>query len=421
MDTLLVYADREHSANLSYLTGFDPRFEEALLLLSSEGRRKLLVGNECLGYLPDIQALGLEVELFQEFSLMGQARSESRPLLAILRDFKIGSGQRVGCAGWKYFQGSLVPGGAQAIDLPAYIVDAVRSLVEDADRLVNATGLFMDVRRGLRLINEPEQIAYFEYAAGITSGGVLRVLQSFRSRVTEQSLEKHLDSLGLPLSCHRMISFGEKAARGLASPSSRRAQLGDPYTVGFGVQGALNCRAGAIARDARDLPDATREFYPRLAANYFQVVTTWYESVRVGAATSAIVRSVEQTRDKGLYRFAVNPGHYLHLDEWVHSPFSADSDVVLASGMMLQMDIIPISLGPFCCANAEDGVVLADATLRGALSAQFPQMWRRIQARRMFMENSLGIELHESVLPLCNTPGWFPPYGLDLDTIFAKA
>ena len=33
LDALLVYADREHFANLSYLTGFDPRFEEALLIL----------------------------------------------------------------------------------------------------------------------------------------------------------------------------------------------------------------------------------------------------------------------------------------------------------------------------------------------------------------------------------------------------
>ena len=36
-DAIIVYADREHCANLSYLTGFDPRFEEALLILV-EGR-----------------------------------------------------------------------------------------------------------------------------------------------------------------------------------------------------------------------------------------------------------------------------------------------------------------------------------------------------------------------------------------------
>ena len=40
---LVVYADREHSANLSFLTGFDPRFEEAVLLLDARGHRRLLV------------------------------------------------------------------------------------------------------------------------------------------------------------------------------------------------------------------------------------------------------------------------------------------------------------------------------------------------------------------------------------------
>ncbi len=29
IERLVVYADREHSANLAYLSGFDPRFEEA--------------------------------------------------------------------------------------------------------------------------------------------------------------------------------------------------------------------------------------------------------------------------------------------------------------------------------------------------------------------------------------------------------
>ena len=32
-DWVVVYADREHSANMAFLTGFEPRFEEALLLL----------------------------------------------------------------------------------------------------------------------------------------------------------------------------------------------------------------------------------------------------------------------------------------------------------------------------------------------------------------------------------------------------
>ena len=69
------------------------------------------------------------------------------------------------------------------------------------------------------------------------------------------------------------------------------------------------------------------------------------------------------------------------------------------------MDIIPVSRGPFYCANAQE----------------FPAMWQRMQARRQFMNEKLGLGLHESVLPVSNTPAWLPPYALDLDTVLAKA
>ena len=95
-----------------------------------------------------------------------------------------------------------------------------------------------------------------------------------------------------------------------------------------------------------------------------------------------VVRAAESARDPQLFDFAVNPGHYLHLDEWVHSPFYPDSGVVLKSGMALQMDIIPVSKGPFCYANAEDGVVPADADLQTELERRDPAMWQRVVRRR---------------------------------------
>ena len=48
----VIYGDREHSANLLWCCGFDPRFEEALLILECEGVPLLLTGNECAAYLP---------------------------------------------------------------------------------------------------------------------------------------------------------------------------------------------------------------------------------------------------------------------------------------------------------------------------------------------------------------------------------
>src|SRR5260221_12784833 len=49
-DVLMVYADREHFANLAYLTGCDPRFEEAWLILSQDRPPMLLVANEDMAY-----------------------------------------------------------------------------------------------------------------------------------------------------------------------------------------------------------------------------------------------------------------------------------------------------------------------------------------------------------------------------------
>ena len=49
---LLIYGDREHFANLTWICNIDPRFEEALLIVSLIKKPLILVGNECEGYLP---------------------------------------------------------------------------------------------------------------------------------------------------------------------------------------------------------------------------------------------------------------------------------------------------------------------------------------------------------------------------------
>jgi hypothetical protein len=412
LDVLAVYADREHFANLMYLTGFDPRFEEALFLVGG-GRTLLLVGNECQGYLPE-ESLGLEVELFQEFSLPGQPRGGSRPLRRILSDFGIGPGTRVGCAGWKYFDSPLLEGGEGAIEIPAYVVDLLRELTAGGVR--NAGRMFTDPAEGLRIVNEPEQIALYEHAGTVTSTGVLELLRHLSPGVAESDLERHLDSRGLPLSCHRMLGFGAKARRGLACAGETVAALGDPFTTAFGVVGALTCRAGWIASSSADLPGSERDFCVAAAVNYFDVVTAWYRALRIGATGGEVFAAADARREPSVFSFAVNPGHYLHLEEWTHSPFAAESRIPLRSGMMLQMDIIPVLHDPFCCLNVEDGVVLADEGLRRELAGRYPSLWDRVQARRTFMREAVGIELDPCVLPMSNLPAWLPPFALDLKT-----
>src|SRR5258708_775172 len=82
-DVLIVYADREHFANLAYLTGFDPRFEEALLILVPDRTPTLLVGNEGMAYTA-ISPIQLQVVLYQTFRPIPHPPSPRPPLLPIL-------------------------------------------------------------------------------------------------------------------------------------------------------------------------------------------------------------------------------------------------------------------------------------------------------------------------------------------------
>lgn len=100
-DWLVVYGDREHYANLTYLTGYDPRFEEGILLLGVNERRVLLVGNEGLDY-ATLLTLPLDVVLCQSLSLPGQARDAAPRLADALRAAGLRGGQSLGVIGWKY-------------------------------------------------------------------------------------------------------------------------------------------------------------------------------------------------------------------------------------------------------------------------------------------------------------------------------
>src|SRR5450759_1928674 len=146
-DRLVVYADREHSASLSYLTGFDPRFEEALLVLGPTGGPTIVVGNECRDMATQAP-LPMRTVLFQEFSLPGQPRDRSLPLVEILAAEGIGKGSRVGVVGWKTYARR------ETIEAPAFIVDELRRLTGPAGLVENATDRLIDSAEGVRVNNE---------------------------------------------------------------------------------------------------------------------------------------------------------------------------------------------------------------------------------------------------------------------------
>ena len=79
---------------------------------------------------------------------------------------------------------------------------------------------------------------------------------------------------------------------------------------------------------------------------------------------------------------------------------------------MLQMDIIP-SVSGYGGASAEDGIAIADEALREELKTNYPDTWKRIEERRRFMKEELGINLKDEILPMSDVCGYMRPYILD--------
>ncbi len=413
-DRLVVYADREHSANLSYLTGFDPRFEEAILIVGEAAEPAILVGNECWGT-AGAAPLPMRRALFQDLSLPGQPRDRSRPLAEILRDEGIGAGSRVGVIGWKTYASR------ETMEVPAFLVETLRHLAGSDGLVENAGSLLIDPGDGLRVINEVEQLAALEYAACQTSQGVRNLIHGLTPGMTEREAVRLLDWNGSPLSCHLMLTAGPRATFGLLSPGTRPIERGDRFTVAFGIWGALNCRAGFVATGPHELPPGIEDYVDRLVGPYFEAVAEWYAALHVGQTGGALQEIVDRRLGDPFFGIFLNPGHQIHLDEWINSPIWPGSTVELRSGMAFQVDIIPATGTPYFTTNIEDGIALADDGLRRELATRYPEAWRRIEARRAFMRDALGIDLHPDVLPFSNIPAWLPPFLLAPDRAMTLA
>jgi len=408
-DVLVVYADRESFADMFFLTGMDPRFEEAIYVLEGSGLGTLLLGNENFAQEP-AASLGIRRRLFQALSPAGQRRDSPARLNEILSEAGVTAGAVVGVAGGKAFAAEYLDDPSHALSAPAYLVDTLRRLVGTTGDVVNGEDLFTSPEDGLRTTSSAHQIALFEYAASIASHSVLSGMQHLQPGSSELELGNRLTDHGLPHSCHTIINFGRR--QGLYSASRNKAELGDAYTIAFGLRGGLTCRAGAIASGPDDLSPPARAVFPDLVTNYFDVVAAWHEALAVDQTTGSVFAAANDARDGSLFDFSLNPGHLLHYEEWSQSTFTEGNTVRLKSGSMVQCDIIPKLELTNVYVNIEDGLALADAELRTEIANDYPELWERVCLRRAYVTDVLGIELHESVMPMSGIPMWHAPYAL---------
>jgi len=416
---LLVYGDREHFANMHWLTNFDPRFEEALLVLDANKPPLLIVGTECVGYLPisPLWTAGkLRHERFRSFSLVSTPRGDSRLLRDILADEGIRAGAQVGCVGWKYYSSAEHPQGEHTLDVPAYLADTARELA-GFKHVRNATSLFINPDTGLRTFCSPAEIAWMEYANILASEGMRRMLFNLREGMTDLELGRFADYNGLPLACHPTLKTGLRPI-GLSGPKGDVVKRGHRMSANVSYWGSNCCRAGWVAASAQDLPAEARQYVEAFAGPYFSAMQEWFGLLQIGRAGGELQQLINSRLPFQTYGIELNAGHLIHWDEWTSSPVYQNSAVRLHSGMAIQADVIPSS-PTFGSTRMEDTYVLADESLRAALRAAHPASYARCERRRAFMAEQLGLELSQEVLPLSNIPGIVPPFFLSPRLVFA--
>ncbi len=414
VDWVIVYGDREHAANLTFLTGYDPRFEEGLLVLGAQNRRVLIVGNEGQGY-ATLLTCQLEIALCESLSLSGQPRQSATQLRRVLSTIGITSRARVGIVGWKYFEADEDDDPSRPAFVPAFLVNALESLIGADGQVQDVTATMMHPEHGLRTINSAAQVAAFEWAAVQASVSIMKVVQGTRPGMTEYDSLSLIGYAGEPFIVHPMLASGSGSIIGLRSPASRKIAEGDGITTAISYRGSLCCRAGMVL----STPDT--HFFENVVTPYFRAQTTWYEQIRVGITGGAIHDAVIGALAGASFKPLLNPGHLVDFEEWVHTPIREGSTDRLQSGMMLQCDIIPSPLPPGQSLNCEDTIALADASLRAELQANYPALWGRIQRRSDFMRQALGIHLTDDVLPLSIAPAYLPPFWLAADLVCTNA
>ena len=412
---VVVYGDREHFANLHWITGFDPRFEEAVLVVTAKSAL-LLAGNECLPYTaisPLVQAGDVQTDLCASLSLLSQPR-QSRALKDLLAE-ALPPRARIGTVGWKYYGPTEVDDPATALEIPAFLADPLRAM---SARVENATDLMMHPSHGLRARVDAAEIARLEHSNQMAAAALRRMAFALRDGMTDFAAYEAGRVGGLPLGCHSTFATAERAAQGLSGPTGQVIRRGSPLSFNVCHWGSNICRSGWAALGAADLPADAQDYLTVFAGPYLDAMSRWCGLMQPGVLGGAVWAEMHAALPFDMFGLFLNPGHLIGMDEWLSSPIYEGSVEPLASGMAMQMDVIP-GHPVYASTRMEDGYVIADAALQADLARDFPQVLARCQARAAFMREVIGMEVPGCLLPLADTCGIIAPWLLDPAQVLA--
>ena len=409
LDKLVIYGDEQHYGNFTYLVGFYTRFEETLLVLGKNGKMTLMLGNENLNKCKKarFECDAVHVSLF---SLPNQPNRNDKSFQKLLEEAGIKAGEKVGIVGWKYFT-SKVDATDEMYDIPAYMVENIRKIVGEQGYLSNETALFIG-ENGVRTTNTANEIAHYEYGAALASDAILDAMDILDVGVREIEIGDVLVKNGQPTSVTTIAAAGERFIKGNMFPTMRKVEKGVPVSLTVGYEGGSSSRAGYAVSCREELPAGVEHYMEEMAMPYFNAYASWLEQIKIGMKGKELFNIIEKELPRAQYHWSLCPGHLVAEEEWLCSPVYENSEEVLKSGMIFQIDIIPSKEG-MAGTCAESTVVLADEKLKQDIQKNYPELWERMQSRKAYIEENLNIKLSEDVLPMCSSVAYLRPYLLN--------
>lgn len=412
LSSLVIYADKEHGSNFEYLTGFIPRFEEALQIINKDGSSYLLLGNENYNKtkFARVKSYGVKVPLF---SLPNQPMGDFKPFGDYLEEVQIDDSEKIGFVDWKLLSPEFTDKDLISA-LPHFVIEAFAQRF-GRENLVNATHLYMDPGYGVRVTNSADELARYEYGASLASDALLAAYDGLAEGVNELEIGNLLNRDGQYQSVVTIAAFGDRFVNANIYPRSRNLDKGDKVSLTVGYKGGLSSRAGYAVEDIEELEKVDPGYLEDVVIPYFKAYVYWLENVRIGKLGGEFYDDFSKFYPQETYGWQLNPGHLTADEEWLSSPFYKGSDREVKSGMIFQVDFIPSQEG-HQGVSAESTVAIADEALRREIEEKYPEMWARIKKRRLYIKEKLNIDLDPSLLPLASTLAYLRPFMLDKDT-----
>lgn len=413
LDSIVVWADLEHGNNFEYLVGFLPRFEEALLVLHKDGTAEIVLGNENLNKASKSRIPVTPVHM-PHFSLPNQPMKTDKSVSEILEQCNLSQDKKVGLVGWKNFT-SKHDENSELFDLPAFIVEALKKNLPDT-KFINATFIFIG-ENGARCTNNANEFAHYEFGAALAGNCILKAMDKLDVNVSEMEVADELDAGGQTHSVVTIMATGARFEKANMYPTNKKIKLADPLSITTGFKGGLQSRGGYAVHDESELPENLKGYLDAVAKPYFNAVVHWLENIHIGMKGRELYDSIENVLPKEKYGWTLNPGHLCADEEWLSSPVYPESEEVLKSGMLFQIDIIP-SVSGFGGISCESGVMIADKELRDSIASEYSEIWDRIVKRQEYMRNELGIQISDEILPTSMATAYCKPWLLNKEMAF---